>query len=364
MDYATADGTAVAGSDYTDTSGTLTFTQTDAGDKTFTVQTTEDILAENTEDFTVSISSPTGGGGPAPTLGTSSTATTVIRDNDALILSPSIPASVDIRLTVDPISVNEGDGETTFTVTATHAGSARSEETEITLSLGGTADSSDYTGPTEASVTIPAGQPSGSDNLVLTLVDDDISEGDETILVGGSFEALTVGSALITISDNESTYLSIAGPAADVQEGAGASFTVTLSQTVAADVTVAWSVATDTAVAADLGATSGSVTFPANSAAGATQTISVAVTDDDLSEGSETFSVQLGADSGDQADTVWVKTTASSATATIAESDPITVSISGPSTVDEGDATSNYTVSLSPVRRHAHGRPDGELRHG
>ena len=28
--------------------------------------------------------------------------------------------------------------------------------------------------------------------------------------------------------------------------------------------------------------------------------------------------------------------------------DPITISISGPSTVNEGDATSNYTVSLSP----------------
>ena len=37
-----------------------------------------------------------------------------------------------------------------------------------------------------------------------------------------------------------------------------------------------------------------------------------------------------------------------SATATIAESDPITLSITGPSSVDEGDETSNYTVSLSP----------------
>ena len=43
-----------------------------------------------------------------------------------------------------------------------------------------------------------------------------------------------------------------------------------------------------------------------------------------------------------------LKNGASSATATLAASDPITVSISGPSSVDEGDATSNYTVSLSP----------------
>ena len=43
-----------------------------------------------------------------------------------------------------------------------------------------------------------------------------------------------------------------------------------------------------------------------------------------------------------------LKSGASSATATIAASDPITVNISGPSSVDEGDATTNYTVSLSP----------------
>ena len=43
-----------------------------------------------------------------------------------------------------------------------------------------------------------------------------------------------------------------------------------------------------------------------------------------------------------------LKNGASSATATIAASDPISISISGPSTVDEGDATANYTVSLSP----------------
>ena len=251
VSYATSDGTAVAGSDYTAASGTLTFTQADAEDKTFTVQTTEDILAENSEDFTVTISNPTGGGGPTPSLGTTSSVTTTIRDNDALILSPSIP-SIDIRLTVDPDSVNESDGETTFTVTATHNdGNTRSEDAEITLSLGGTADSSDYTGPAQASVTIPANSSSGTGTLILTLVDDNVSEGDETIIVGGSFEDLTIGSALITISDNESTYLSIAGPAADVQEGSNATFTVNISKSVASDVTVAWSATAGTAETSD-----------------------------------------------------------------------------------------------------------------
>ena len=348
VNYATSDGTAVAGSDYTAASGTLhVYPGRSPSDKTFTVQTTEDILAENSEDFTVTISNPTGGGGPTPSLGTTSSVTTTIRDNDALILSPSIP-SIDIRLTVDPDSVNESDGETTFTVTATHNdGNTRSEDAEITLSLGGTADSSDYTGPAQASVTIPANSSSGTGTLILTLVDDNVSEGDETIIVGGSFEDLTIGSALITISDNESTYLSIAGPAADVQEGSNATFTVNISKSVASDVTVAWSATAGTAETSDYGTASGSVTFAANSGAGATRTITIPVTNDNLSEGSETFSVELGADTGDEADSVWVKTTASSATATIAESDPITVAISGTSSsVDEGDAVT-YTVSIS-----------------
>ena len=56
----------------------------------------------------------------------------------------------------------------------------------------------------------------------------------------------------------------------------------------------------------------------------------------------------MGAISGDGADGVWVNTTTATAKATIAESDPITVSVSDPAEgVDEGD-TATFTVSLSP----------------
>ena len=359
VDYATADGTATAGSDYTAASGTLTFTSTAADAQTFTVQTLQDIMAENSEDFTVTISSPSGGGGPAPSLGTASVST-IIRDNDGEILSPTLPLDADIQLTVTPSSVNENVGTQAFTVKAAHTdGSTRTVDIVIALTLGGTADSSDYTGPASASVTIPADSSSGSDTLTLTLIDDDVSEGDETIIVGGTFESLNIGSALITIVDDDSTYLSIAGPSAEVSEGENATFTVTLSKAVTADVTVAWSaiVATDTAVAADLGATSGDVTFPANSLAGAQKTITVAVTDDALSEGSETFSVTLGNVTGDGAEGVYVKSTASSATATISASDPITVNISGPSSVDEGDDDERlHCVPVAIRGRHARPR--------
>ena len=88
------------------------------------------------------------------------------------------------------------------------------------------------------------------------------------------------------------------------------------------------------------------MTFDANSGPNSTKEITITVTDDALSETAESFTVTLGNDTGDEADIVFVKTTAASATATIAESDPITVSVSDPGNVNEGDTTT-YTVSIS-----------------
>ena len=150
VSYATSDGTATAGTDYTAKSGTLTFTNAAAGSQTFTVSTEEDTFDESDETFTVTISSPSGGGGPAPTIGTASVVTTTIDDDDDAISG--------IALSVNPSSVGEDDAKTEFTVTASLGGSTtRPSDTEVTLTLGGTAGSSDYTVNTSlGSITIPA----------------------------------------------------------------------------------------------------------------------------------------------------------------------------------------------------------------
>ena len=172
---------------------------------------------------------------------------------------------------------------------------------------------------------------------------------------------LDVSDATITLTDDNGTTttptddkdgaeLSITGPSANVSEGSDATFTVTLSAAVSKEVTVAWSapLSTDAAESADLGGTSGTVTFAAGSTAGATQMITITATDDALSETAESFTVTLGTITSTVSSQISLKSGASAATATIAESDPITINISGPSAVDEGDATTNYTVSLSP----------------
>ena len=58
VNYATADGTAKASSDYTATTGTLTFHAGETS-KTFDVQLTNDAVAERTEGFTVQLTSAT-----------------------------------------------------------------------------------------------------------------------------------------------------------------------------------------------------------------------------------------------------------------------------------------------------------------
>ena len=356
LSYATADGTASAGKDYTAiVATTLTFTETAAGSQTFTVQTTEDTSDEPDETFTVSISSPSGGGGAAPTLGTASVTTTINDDDDA---------PTGITLSASPDTLGEDDSATSVTVKATLNGSTLPSDTVVTIgTLSGSATKgTDYAATALASITIPANRTSGSGTLTITPTDDLVVEGDETIIIPGTTTVaeLSVTSASITLTDDDkgttptddkdSAELSISGPSGSVSEGGDASFTVTLSQAVATQVQVAWSapLGTDAAEGADLGTTSGTVTFAANSAAGATQSITITATDDALSEIAESFTVTLGTVTSTLSGQISLKNEAKSATATIAESDPITIAISGPSSVDEGDATSNYTVSLSP----------------
>ena len=129
VQYATVDGTAIDGSDYTATSGTLTFSP---GTKTRTIRvsTREDQAKEPTENFTVELSNAEGA-----TIGTGTgTGTGTITDDDEAAL-PS--------LRIEDTTVTEG-GAASFTVKL-------SVESEDTVTVGfytsdGTARAgSDYT---------------------------------------------------------------------------------------------------------------------------------------------------------------------------------------------------------------------------
>jgi len=76
--FATADGTAIAGSDYQTTTGTLSWGNGDSADKTIQVPIVGDTIEETSETFTANLSAPTGGAA----IGTPASATVTIADDD------------------------------------------------------------------------------------------------------------------------------------------------------------------------------------------------------------------------------------------------------------------------------------------
>ncbi|MET0534147.1 MAG: Calx-beta domain-containing protein [Steroidobacter sp.] len=118
---ASSNGVAIAGQDYTAINTTVNFAAGDTAAKTITVTITDDAETETDETFTVSLQAPTGGA----QLGTASTATVTIRDNEPLPAAPvvatnaahkqltftwaSVPGATSYRVLHDP------DGQSGFT---------------------------------------------------------------------------------------------------------------------------------------------------------------------------------------------------------------------------------------------------------
>lgn len=82
VDYTTVDGTAVGGTDYTAASGTLTWPNGVSGNLTVSIPIPNDSTAEFTKSFSLTLSNASGA-----TLGSQSTATVNIIDNDAAAVS-------------------------------------------------------------------------------------------------------------------------------------------------------------------------------------------------------------------------------------------------------------------------------------
>jgi len=81
VDYATSDGTAVAGTDYPATTGTLTYADGVSGNQTISIPINDDNTVENPDTFTVTLSNVS-----RATLGANSSATVNIIDNDTAVL--------------------------------------------------------------------------------------------------------------------------------------------------------------------------------------------------------------------------------------------------------------------------------------
>ncbi len=277
VSYATEDGSAQAGSDYTAVSGSLSFALGET-ERTVEIPVLDDLLHETTEDFKLILSAPSGA-----TLAVD-IATAVIIDNDAM------PG-----LSVADVTVSEGDGAARFSVSLS-APSALPVTVSYATVDGSAQAGSDYTavsgslsfaaGETERAVDVPV-----LDNLL-----HEATESFSLVLSGATGATLERASAIGTIADNDAMPgLSVADVA--VSEGDGmARFAVSLSAPSALPVTVSYATVDGSAQAgSDYTAVSGSLSF----AAGETErTVEVPVLDDLLHEATEGFSLVLSDASG------------------------------------------------------------------
>ncbi|MBI2441794.1 MAG: right-handed parallel beta-helix repeat-containing protein [Lentisphaerae bacterium] len=190
VEYATADGTASAGSDYTSQSGILSWSYGDTANKTITVSVTDDSIDENDETFTVTLSNAIGAG-----LGSPNSATVTIVDNDT-------PGTIQFERS--SYSVNEDAGTVMLTVTRT-GGSAGLATVEFATAAGTALAGLDYTSQS-GTLTWPDGDTS-SKTITLSITDDSMDENDETFTVTlSNVTGADLGSpdvATVTIVDND-----------------------------------------------------------------------------------------------------------------------------------------------------------------
>ena len=319
--YATVDDTAVAGSDYTRTTGTLRFDPNERTD-TIRVPILQDSTAEPSESFTVELSNPNratvsdGTGAvtieadPMPELRISDAAP-VAEGNDAVFtVSLSTPSSqvVTVEYTTEDGTADAGDDYTTIAETLTFSPGQTTKIIRVPVLVDSTQESSE-------TFTVELSTPMGT-----TLAD---------------------STGLGTITADPMPGLSI-GDAEPVAEGGAAVFTVTLVPASNHVVTVTYSTVDGTAVAdADFTPTSGTLTFNPNQT---TKTIRVPILRDTVHEPSETFTVELDDPTGTTlADSTGLGTIAADATPGLSIADAVNVA--------EGrDAV--FRVTLRPATNH------------
>ena len=160
-----------------------------SGSGTFSLSVVDDNTFEGQEALSIS--------GDASGF-TISAITLNINDDD------TAPSSVGLSL--DRSSVSEGDGLVVFNVSAAFSGNVvLTEDTNVTVSIADdtAVSGSDFGAVSDFNVTIPAGSLSGSGTFSLSVVDDTVFEGPETLSVSGNSSGLTVSPSSITITIQE-----------------------------------------------------------------------------------------------------------------------------------------------------------------
>ena len=281
VNFATADGTAIAGSDYVGTtSGVLSFAE---GQMAQTIQVTVngDTTFESDETFFVNLSNAPNGVTIADAQGVGT-----ITNDDATSL-----------VAIDDVTIAEGDAGTSIaTFTVTRTGGTLPFSVNFATADGTAIAGSDYVGTTSGVLSFAEGQM--AQTIQVTVNGDTTFESDETFFVNLSNapNGVTIADAqgVGTITNDDATSLVAIDDVTIAEGDAGtsiATFTVTRTGGTL-PFSVNFATADGTAIAGSdyVGTTSGVLSFAEGQMA---QTIQVTVNGDTTFESDETFFVNL-----------------------------------------------------------------------
>ncbi|NKI33325.1 Calx-beta domain-containing protein, partial [Croceivirga thetidis] len=262
VDFATSNGSATAGDDYTAQSGQLNFDGNDGEVRTITIDILEDDIIEATEDYTLTLSNPS----LALVAINTANATGNITDNDA---DPGVTG-----LAFDPteVTVNEGDGTATFNVVLT-GNFPQAFTVDFATSNGSATAGDDFTAQT-GQLNF-AGNDGEVQTITIDILEDDIIEATEdyTLTLSNpslALVAINTANATGNITDNDAdpgvTGLAFDPTEVTVDEGAGtATFNVVLTGNFPQAFTVDFATSNGSATAGDdYTAQSGQLNFDGN----------------------------------------------------------------------------------------------------
>lgn len=275
-------GSATPGQDYVESTNTYTFTD---GQQSLNVPVTvlDDLVLETAETVQLTLSAPTGGAD----IGSLSSAVLTIVDNE-------IATRGVLQFAAAAVAVDEAAGQVTLTVTRT--GGSQGEVSVVVTSEDGSATSPEDYATVDATLVFSNGVTSRT--LIIPIPNDSLDESNETFTV--TLSEPTPGAALganhtatVTLRDNDAAgTISFSAAAYAVGETGGVlNVIVRRVGGGASDVTVDFATENITALSPnDYAGTNFTIVFGSNEVS---RTIPIALAQDRLPEGDETFRATL-----------------------------------------------------------------------
>lgn len=177
ISYATGNGTGNAGTEYSSTSGKLTFNAGETS-KNFTVSISDNTQIDGSHTFNVNLSNPTNGAA----LGTSSAVVT-INDNETISFGTG-----SLKFSASSYTVTEGNDAR---VTINHIGGLLPVSVNFTTNGGSALAGSDYTA---VNTTVSFAQGETSKVVLIPIAKDSVTDGGETINI--SLQTPTNGASI------------------------------------------------------------------------------------------------------------------------------------------------------------------------